>query len=184
MKFVVRGQDSLFSALENLRVAIEGIPSIDVITTDTSLYMDTDTYFRSYGEAQFLRVRRTEGQRETLVTVKTKDKGNNIDRLEHEFITDVEYPKGFFRSVLGDPLGEISKTYMLYKLNYEGFKLECAFYKVEGDSDRRLFLEVEGQDDGAVASFVSLLRSRLDIASEVRSIFELFIAPPEFDRAA
>ena len=184
MKFVVRGHDSFFTALDALRLAVEGLPSVEVLSDINPLWMDTDTYFQSYGDAQFLRLRRTEGDSHATVTVKTKDKGNNVDRAEHEFRTIIEYPKAFFRSVLGDPIGEVSKTYVLYKVSYEGFPLDCAFYRVEGDTQRRLFLEVEGSDIGAVAGFVSLIRSKLDIVSEERSIFELFIAPPDFDRAA
>jgi len=177
LKFIVRGHDSLFSALEALRLAIEGIPSIDPQLTASALFLDDETYFKSQGDAKFLKIRRTEGQPHSVIALARKES-------EQSFKVDILYPKAFFTSILGEPIGEISKTYIKYDLSYEGFPISCIFYRVEGDTDRRLFLEVSSLDSGAAASFVSLLRVKLDIVSEVRSIFEMFIELPEYDHAA
>ena len=93
--------------------------------------------------ADFVRLRE-DGERCEL-TVKAKDKGDNLDRMEKNVavLTSWEDTKSLMINVLGNPLGEVEKKYIVYN-DVESGVIVC-LYQVLGDEDR-VFMEVEGPD--------------------------------------
>lgn len=95
----------------------------------------TDTYWSITDpevDADFIRMRERDGIRQ--ITVKGKDKGTNLDRLEVDVDSTSEVSKisKLLSSAHGKPAGRIGKTYYVYWLGKSEHTTVCC-YSVQPD---------------------------------------------------
>lgn len=128
--------------------------------------------------ADFLRVRERDGC--VQVTVKGKDKGNNLNRMEREYITTdpLETVVGVHTAQLGKPAGIVSKTYYVYWLNKTDTvccyvitepRRSCVFIEVEASSTDKM-LDLETRVYAAMQGQVHVVEGRAP-----GSLYEMFI---------
>jgi hypothetical protein len=139
---------------------------------DYEVGSDLDAYFKAAG-VDFVRLRESFNSPEVEMTVKKSDKGNNIDRIENNVLVE-SFDKGFrlCRTLFGEPLGYLEKTFSKFRLPNG---VEVSTYYVEGDSEYRNFIEVEGPDLNQIGLVVEKLRSKLEMVREPRSNYQIFI---------
>lgn len=88
-----------------------------------------DTYWPIHdgrAEADFLRVRERDGIRQ--ITIKGKDRGHNLNRIEVDIDSTSEVHKihRLVRCILGRPAGTVCKTYRVWELESE-YDTVCAY---------------------------------------------------------
>lgn len=95
-------------------------------------------------DADFIRMRERDGIRQ--ITVKGKDKGTNLDRLEIDIdsTTDVSKITKLLTSAHGKPAGKVGKTYYVYWIGASEYTTVCC-YSVDhnGDDYPNTVVEVE-----------------------------------------
>ena len=94
--------------------------------------------------ADFARMRERDGIRQ--LTVKGKDKGNNLDRIEIDIDCTSE-PRDiikFFTALLGKSVGKVGKTYYVYWITKSEHDTVCCYTVRSGEADHpNVFIEVE-----------------------------------------
>lgn len=105
----------------------------------------TDTYWTISNpdvDADFIRMRERDGIRQ--ITVKGKDKGTNLDRLEVDVdsTSDVSKITKLLTSAFGRPAGRVGKTYYVYWLGQSEYTTICC-YSVDGHDYPHTIVEVE-----------------------------------------
>ena len=143
-----------------------------ILTADT-----WDDYWEVPGKAQFVRVRysigRTidqESQSLKEITVKHKDRGNNLNRLELNIkIDSVETAREAYRLTLGAPIGRIRKEETVVFCPDGVVTSLCRINREE------TFIEVEGPTEGLVKKHIKALEGRYEWSPEKRNLFEIYI---------
>lgn len=138
-----------------------------------------DTYWPVHDgrvDADFLRVRERDGIRQ--ITVKGKDKGHNLNRIEIDIDSTSETHKihRLVRCLLGKPAGVIAKTYQVWELDSE-YDTVCA-YQVTTPRFQPMIVEVEARTEERMLELEALVREKFKGYGIVRSpgsLFELFI---------
>jgi hypothetical protein len=128
-------------------------------------------------EADFLRVRERDGCVE--VTVKGKDRGTNLDRMEMEYRTtnSLQEVINVHQAALGPPAGTVSKMYYVYWVNKTD---TICCYVLMGQDYRNVVVEVEAGtmdrmlalEDKVTAYLVS---GGIQVSRAPGSLFEMFI---------
>lgn len=140
-----------------------------------------DTYWPvPDAEAQFLRVRERDGIRQ--ITVKGKDRGDNVNRIEVDIDSTSEVHKihRLIRCVLGKPAGIIAKTYRVWELESE-YDTVCAYEVHQPANDLGVVVEVEARTEGRMRELERMVINHFYnvLGGSVRgapgSLFEMFI---------
>lgn len=139
-----------------------------------------DDYWELPNKASFLRLRSSwgytgDGERRTLreVTVKCKDKGDNLDRIEvNAGIGGVKDMRALLRVALGKKAGRICKTEWVY---FDSGGMVLSLSRIKG----RLYIEIESSSKTRnLARSFTLLR-KLKMTREPRSLFEIYLKEPK-----
>lgn len=174
------------------KLLVEGMSFQDVCSNLGELLSDqgpvvrfgssVDTYWHLpwlADKAGFFRVRERDGIRQ--LTLKLKDKGDNLNRTEIDLdcISDVTKIHRFGRAMLGKAAGVIAKTYTVWELESE-YDTVCA-YQVTTPSFQPVVIEVEARSMERMLELESLVRSCLSDCIDVGverapgSLYEMFI---------
>jgi hypothetical protein len=136
----------------------------------------TDTYW-NLGESAFVRIRpRTDGS--TQLTVKRKDRGTNLNRVEIDLSIkeDQSHVMKFMQSVHGSPAGNITKAYWVYWIKGEDEHTNLSLYTVKGYAGT--FIECEASTKAKLSEIEEKYLTDLgELTSELRSLYEIFILP-------
>lgn len=95
-------------------------------------------------DADFARMRERDGIRQ--LTVKGKDRGTNLDRIEIDIDCTSEPSKiiRFFTALLGKSVGKVGKTYYVYWITKSDHDTVCCYTVRDGENDHpNVFIEVE-----------------------------------------
>lgn len=143
-----------------------------------------DTYWRIDNpdvEADFIRMRERDGIRQ--ITVKGKDRGTNLDRLEVDVDSTSEVSKitRLLTAAFGKPAGKIGKTYYVYWPSTSEHTTVCCYSLSEVDYPH-IIVEVETTSRDKMlemeAEVVSAFGEKgMRIERAPGSLFELFIHP-------
>lgn len=141
-----------------------------------------DTYWRIDNpdvDADFIRMRERDGIRQ--ITVKGKDKGTNLDRLEVDVDSTSEVSKinRLLSSAFGRAAGKIGKTYYVYWIGSGEYTTVCCYSLTEIDYPH-IFVEVETTSQEKMLSLESevilaLTRCGMRAERAPGSLFEMFI---------
>lgn len=128
-------------------------------------------------QADFLRVRERDGC--VQVTVKGKDRGSNLNRMEKEYVTtdSLETVIGVHTAALGKPAGIVAKSYYVYWLN--ATDTVCCYVLTEPEYDH-VIVEVEARSLTALIKLEARVKQAFVNADMVMeavgwSLFERFI---------
>lgn len=141
-----------------------------------------DTYWRIDSpevDADFIRMRERDGIRQ--ITVKGKDKGTNLDRLEVDVDSTSEVGKitKLISSAFGKPAGRIGKTYYVYWLSRSEHTTVCCYSLSEVEYPHTIVeVETTGRDYmlELEAQVIDTFRSRgMTIERAPGSLYEMFI---------
>jgi len=146
---------------------------------ETVLIADTiDTYYEVPGRADFVRLRNSwgatsEGIPKKLkeITVKRKDKGDNVNRLELNLkIESIETARAILNLALGPSTARIDKHELVYFLggNEHTVISVCRI-------GREIFLEVEADSLESVERHVERIGRELSLKPSPKSLFELYV---------
>ncbi len=144
------------------------------------LFAETiDDYWLTPGKGDFVRLRSSKGQRlngvkSTLkeITVKHKDKGSNLDRLEINVeVEKVLDTRALLKVVLGPSLGRVKKVQEA--IIFDG-DVVVSLAELE---DGRVWLEVEGPTIASLREHEDLLNTMFALEREKKNLFELYVAP-------
>lgn len=137
----------------------------------------TDIYWPIRDEsvtADFLRVRERDGC--VQVTVKGKDRGNNLNRMEREYVTtdSLETVVGVHRASLGEPTGTVAKTYYVYWLNKTD---TVCCYVVTEPKYANVIIEVEASSHAKMVELEERVRRAMkgNVEPAPGSLFEMFV---------
>ncbi len=142
------------------------------------LFAETiDTYWLTPGKGDFVRLRSSRGQRMNgeksslkEITVKHKDKGSNLDRLEINVEVDkVLDCKALLKTVLGPCLGRIKKVNEA--IIFDG-EVVISLAELE---DGRVWLEVEGPVVASLKEHEDLLNTMFALERKKRSFVEIYL---------
>lgn len=141
-----------------------------------------DTYWtinNSEVDADFIRMRERDGIRQ--ITVKGKDKGTNLDRLEIDIDSTTEVSKimKLLTAAHGKPAGTVGKTYYVYWLGQSEYTTVCC-YSVDGHNYPHTIVEVETTSkDKMLELEAKVLDSFRNLGDRIErapgSLFEMFI---------
>jgi len=143
------------------------------------LFAETiDDYWLTPGKGDFVRLRSSRGRRlngdkSSLkeITVKHKDKGSNLDRLEINVeVEKVLDTRALLRTVLGTPLGRIHK--LKEAIIFDEDKVVASIAELE---DGRIWIEVEGPTVGSLKEHDDLLNTMFALEREKRSFVEIYL---------
>jgi adenylate cyclase class IV len=112
-----------------------------------------DTYWTNPStmfDAQFARVRERDGIRQ--LTVKGKDKGSNLNRIEIDLdcTSDTRSVHKFFRALLGKPSGVVTKSYFVWELESEYDTVTAYTVDDHKRLENSVVIEVEAKTEAAV----------------------------------
>lgn len=137
----------------------------------------TDIYWPAPrdGMGDFVRLRKTAkgGQ----ITLKSTDKGNNVDRVEIDLeVHDYKQAKELMLALHGKPKATVTKKYQVYFL--ENQFTNVSVYQVKGDD--RIFVEVEAKTKTRVKEIIQALMAAPKRPSDEfvwiqSSIYEMFV---------
>lgn len=143
-----------------------------------------DTYWSvpdSKAEADFLRVRERDGIRQ--ITVKGKDRGDNINRIEVDIDSTSEVHKihRLIRCVLGKPAGIICKQYRVWELESE-YDTVCAYEVLRPENTLGVIVEVEARTEERMLGLEKAVVNYFEykwgtkVVRAPGSLFEMFIS--------
>lgn len=132
-------------------------------------------------DADFIRMRERDGIRQ--ITVKGKDRGTNLDRLEVDVdsTSDVGKIARLLTAAHGRPAGRIGKTYYVYWLNGESEHTTVCAYSVDvEDGYPHTVVEVETTSRDKMLALEAKVveefnRKGYSIARAPGSLYEMFI---------
>jgi len=143
------------------------------------LFAETiDDYWLTPGKGDFVRLRSSRGRRLNgdksklkEITVKHKDKGSNLDRLEINVeVEKVLDTRNLLKVVLGPSLGRVKKV--TEAIVFDG-DVVVSLAELE---DGRVWLEVEGPTLASLKQHESLLNTMFALEREQKNLFEIYIA--------
>lgn len=171
-----------------VKIAVDGVSSLKQLDNLFSpfieeLYSDFDLLIgKSYDEywntprnslASFARLRKTTDGKAQL-TVKSQDKGDNIDRIEIDLeVDDYRQAKRFMEAIF-DEGEKLSKKYYVYFL--ENDDTTISLYQVTGDPN--IFIEVEARTKTRVKNLISEIVKQfpqLTLYRIDKSLFQMYI---------
>lgn len=174
-----------------IKLEVQGLSFQEVNQALSSLYssgMDrmvygksSDTYWHlpSSVGADFARMRELEDGR-TQITVKAKDRGNAIDRMEIdvETFTAPSRVARLLKSMLGKPGGKIEKQYYVYWIDDDQHTtISC--YIVDQDPGK-VFIEVESTNESQVltleAQVLEVLADKAKVGRAAGSLYDMYIS--------
>lgn len=184
-----------------LLLPVEGSTTLKHLTSTNQILLDcygvsnitrsiyatsTDTYWELREvPGQFIRARNLDGSGVWQVTVKGKDKGSNLDRIELEITTSAN-PIKMLRAAHGPMLGMVTKRYYTHWL-VNGDNI-CT-YVIEGKQreDIGIVIELESKSVDGVDSLRERLTGYLREKSITwieapGSLFEMLLQPVEVGR--
>lgn len=132
--------------------------------------------------ADFIRMRERDGIRQ--ITVKGKDRGSNLNRMEIDIdsTSSVELIERLLIAAHGKPAGTVGKTYYVYWLEGESQHTTVCCYSVlhRGSVDPNTVIEVETTSEAKMlemeAKVIREFRRRdLSIERAPGSLFEMYI---------
>lgn len=145
----------------------------------------TDTYWHLPDQVRGDFIRMRENQDYIQVTVKGKDKGTNIDRIEVEI--DTSASRTMVRNLLsaahGRPAGTVRKTYHVFWLDGESEHTNVSCYMIHNELDPDLepvYIEIESTSIDKVLDLETkvqdiLSREGVYVRRAVGSLYELYI---------
>jgi len=167
--------------IEATKLMVEYYLKVVGITESDILYATTrDDYWEVPGKGDFLRLRNSSGEymdgnKKTLkeITVKAKDKGCNLDRMEiNVSVEKILDTRKLLNTVLGNkPVGSINKHEAIV------FAPKGVVVSICGFTDGKVLLEVEGPSVAEIKLHERPLRRLFGMKSEEASLFELYISP-------
>ena len=126
-------------------------------------------------EGQFLRVRERDGIRQ--VTVKGKDRGDNLNRIEVDIDSTSEVHKihRLIRCTLGKPAGTVAKQYRVWELESE-YDTVCAYVVSRPANDLGVIVEVEARSEERMLELERMVCQQLTHAVRAPgSLFEMLV---------
>lgn len=135
-----------------------------------------DFYWKTQGKlnGDFLRVRYNPDGTGQL-TVKEADRGSNFNRVEIDVeVVSAEQCYKYQSHVHGPETGSVFKTYFVYILENDEHKT-ISIYKVRGDEDKRVFVEIEARTQAEVEALERKIRAEVPIDYEPRNLYQIFI---------
>lgn len=144
----------------------------------SSQYGDsTDAYWLLKDQiGNFARLRKREDGTAEL-TVKAKDRGNSLNRLEINLNVDnAVQAYQYCEATYGKMSGIVQKQYYVHWLD-DHTNVSC--YWIAGDRPRRVFVEIEGPSEERVHNLVKQFTNdkRSITIKQTQSLFEMFILP-------
>lgn len=136
-----------------------------------------DVYFNppNDSKADFARVRFFPDSKKGQLTLKSSDKGNNVNRIEIDVeVEDADQAVEFCKALLNrEPSGIINKRYIVYILDKRDTTV--SLYQIVGDS--RVFLEVEARTLDKVDKVLAEIKKDLpyELESVGKSLFQIFV---------
>jgi len=129
--------------------------------------------------ADFIRLRKKDSGKGGTITIKSTDKGNNVDRVEIDVdIEDYKQGLALLTALYGPPREKVTKKYHVLFLENE--HTNYSIYQV--DKDKRLFLEVEARRGKRVNELVrSFVEKKPEFTFVVvqSSIYDMFVLKKE-----
>ncbi|MEM4379122.1 MAG: CYTH domain-containing protein [Thermoplasmatales archaeon] len=126
-------------------------------------------------EADFIRLRKKDSGKGGTITIKSTDKGSNVDRAEIDVdIEDFKQGLALMTALYGSPKEKVNKKY--HVLFLENDHTNYSIYQIE--KDRRIFLEIEARSGKRVAELVeSFIKAKpeFQFVSIQSSIYEMFV---------
>ncbi len=175
-KWLVKDTD-----LDTTRHALEDVLGTSI--TKSIFGSSVDTYWvpDSKAEAQFVRMRERDGIRQ--ITVKSRDKGSNINRLEVDVDSTSEVSKitRLLGALFGKAAGKVSKSYYVYWDSEHEHTNICAYTVLDGDTIYpHTIVELETTTmeklDEMDKRIIPALRKRgLEVTRAPGSLFEMFV---------
>lgn len=141
----------------------------------------TDTYWslRSDVLGDFIRMRElSDGI--VQVTVKAKDRGDNINRVERELETGTSAfaVRNLLTAAHGKATARITKTYYVLWLEGENEHTNISCYSVEGHESDGVYIEIESTNVDKVLDLESKVLDLFDrIERAEGSLYELYVQP-------
>jgi adenylate cyclase class IV len=130
-------------------------------------------------KADFIRIRKQDCGKGGIITIKSTDKKDNIDRVEIDLdITSFKQGIALISSLYGQPKAKVTKRY--HVLFLENKHTNYSIYQVE--KDKRIFLEIEAKKPERL---MNLVKKFTDFVPEFKfnlvqsSIFEIFVLQKE-----
>lgn len=142
----------------------------------------TDTYWHLSSEVRgdFIRMRELGTEGRVQVTVKGKDKGSNLDRIEVELETTTSRTtvKNLLTASHGKAAGTVSKTYHVYWLTGENDHTNVSCYSIDGTEGT--YIEIESTNLSKVIELEAkvreiLGRNGIHVTEAKGSLYELYI---------
>lgn len=165
---------SIFNEIYKKMAEVEYNP---IIGSSEDLYWNPP--FPKKYKANFVRLRKLDRLRGQM-TVKGKDKGSNIDRIEIDLAVDTAQAYELITSFLGKEAGVVDKTYIVYRMDehISGHDDNISIYQVK--RDKSVFVEVEARSHAVMNKLIfdlsSILRGYgLALIHESRSLYEMFV---------
>lgn len=171
-----RERESKFVVHESWTSALKALRKLYPDRSKELIAQTIDDYWELPNKDSFLRLRSSwgytgEGERRELreVTVKSKDKGNNLDRLEiNAGIAGVKDMRALLKVALGPKVGRIAKVEYVY---FDANSMVISLTRIKG----KIYLEIESPSiTRNLARSFTILR-KIKMTREPRSLFEIHL---------
>lgn len=168
--------------LDEVRLALEDVMMDQVQRSIFGSSVDTYWNVPEEAEAQFVRMRERDGIRQ--VTVKARDRGSNINRLEVDVdsTSDVSKITRLLNALFGKPAGKVGKTYHVYWPGDSEHTTICAYSITHVEPNfNDIVVEIETISESKLRELEETILGGLEIDHEMvvrkaaGSLFELFI---------
>lgn len=167
---------------KQLRFLVAKLREVSFLPSSYLKAYTIDNYWEVPGKADFLRLRHSWGyngdlEKQSLkeITIKKKDRGSNLDRLEiNGKIGAVKVFRQLLEAALGHPRGSISKLEHVFWTPDHAVISLCRIKK-------QWYLEVEAQDLGTVSLWCEAIKTmtRIGFVLEPRSLYEIYVGGGE-----
>ena len=176
----------MYQDLETVRKALEEVLEGSIVKSIFGSSADTYWIPPMEAEAQFVRMRERDGIRQ--ITVKARDKGSNINRLEVDVDSTSEVSKitRLLNALFGRSAGQISKTYHVYWPSEHEHTNVCAYSVIrDGTPIEHVIVEIETTSMQRLETMdeqiIPRLRDKgLVVDRAPGSLFEMFIEKKEY----
>ncbi|MCM8763357.1 MAG: CYTH domain-containing protein [Candidatus Omnitrophica bacterium] len=169
-KFVVKGVTQM-QAVRNYMDRTYPDPEEIIIGKSKDVYFNPP----NDSKADFARVRFSHDSKKGQLTLKSSDKGNNVDRIEIDVeVEDADQAVEFCKILINtEPSGIIDKRYIVYILDKKDTTV--SLYQIVGD--QRIFLEIEARALDKVDKVLAEIKKDLPYALESldKSLFQIFV---------
>ena len=160
-------------SIEALRSLLEGV--LGSRMADVIASSGKDTYW-ALGDSKFIRIR--EREQGCQVTVKSKDRGSNLNRIEIDVncAEPVAHVTKLLEAVHGEQTGVLDKKYWVYWLRGADEHTNVSLYTVKGHAGT--FIEFEASTKAKLTEIEGKYLEGLGVVTpESRSLYEIFILP-------